>query len=190
MLPDKETAQRKLMEWDDLLHGYSLPQWENFPTLSLYMDQVIYLLNQYLTLTPRAGEERAVTSAMINNYVKLKIIPPPVKKRYSRTHLAYLMMVCALKQSISTAEIRRLLPLNLSEDDLQAVYLEFITVFGEEKDRFRERLRDNAAAVLAEDGPSVSRLILQAAVSANLSQSLAEQLLALSDSLPAEEEQK
>ena len=27
---------------------------------------------------------------MINNYVKMRIMPPPVKKKYSREHLAYL----------------------------------------------------------------------------------------------------
>ena len=40
---------------------------------------------------------------MINNYVKLGMMSRPVKKRYSRAHLASLVMVCVLKQTISAA---------------------------------------------------------------------------------------
>ena len=40
----------------------------------------------------------------------MKVMPPPVKKRYSRVHLAYLVMICTLKQSLSISCIQRMLP--------------------------------------------------------------------------------
>ena len=117
MLFDKALVREKLLEWEETLLSYSLPEWDAFPTLPLYMDQVIFLLNQYLSPLPQEEAERQVTPAMINNYVKLKIIPAPVKKRYGRVHLSYLIMVCVMKQTLNTGEIRRLLPAAASEPD-------------------------------------------------------------------------
>ena len=85
---DKETLRQNLLQWEELLSHYSLPAWNALPALPLYMDQVVLLLNQYLTLLPEQAGEKQVTPAMINNYVKLKIIPPAIKKRYTRIQLA------------------------------------------------------------------------------------------------------
>ena len=95
MEAEKTLVREKFKEWERLLEEYRLPEWEDLPALPLYMDQVIYLMNRYLSPLPREAEQKAVTPAMINNYVKLGIIPRPVKKRYSRVHLAFLIMVCA-----------------------------------------------------------------------------------------------
>ena len=78
-----------------------LPRWEELPDLELYMDQVLALTERYLG----AGQ---ITASMVNNYVKLGVVPPPVKKRYSRAHLARLLEVCALKASLPIESIGRL----------------------------------------------------------------------------------
>ena len=104
--------------------AFTLPTWEEMPALPLYMDQVILLLNRYLRMAQDAAEERGVTPAMINNYVKQRLVPPPEKKRYGRRHLAYLTMVCLLKQSISTGEISKLLPVEPDEERTRALILE------------------------------------------------------------------
>ena len=69
------------------LQRYHLPRWEELPDIELYMDQVITLIERYLApLLEEADEEnnKIITSAMINNYVKLGIMPKPIKKRYER----------------------------------------------------------------------------------------------------------
>lgn len=43
---------------------------------------------------------------MINNYVKLKLIPKPDKKKYGREHLAYLVAITILKQVLTIPEVR------------------------------------------------------------------------------------
>ncbi len=179
-MPDeKALVKEKLLEWEGLLNAYVLPEWDAFPALPLYMDQVIYLMNQYLSLLPKEGEEKLVTPAMINNYVKLKIIPPPVKKRYGRVHLAFLVMVCVLKQSVNTSEIRKALPLGLAEQEVQALYGGFTQVFCQEKAAFIHTVRAAAEPIFQKDGLPVTRLIFQAATSANLSRLLAQQVLGL-----------
>lgn len=98
----------------------TVPSWNQLPAIDLYMDQVIILLNQYVnTNTP-------ITQSMINNYVKLKAIPAPVKKRYSKIHLAYLIIFCTLKQTLSISTIQKIMPVDLTEQQVIKVYNSFI----------------------------------------------------------------
>jgi hypothetical protein len=46
----------------------------------------------------------------VNNYVKQRLLPPPVNKKYSRKHLALLIMICTFKQSLSMAAVSKMLP--------------------------------------------------------------------------------
>lgn len=120
-----DPAQR-LTEWLDKLEKFDLPDWEHLPQLDLYMDQVILLLTRYLSPLDMSGEEKAITASIINNYVRMKVMPPPVKKRYSRGHLAYLIIICTLKQSLSISCIQRMLPEDHSEAAAQALYEDFV----------------------------------------------------------------
>ena len=72
------------------------------------MDQVITLINRYIGgMTPDG--DTLITSSMINNYVKNGILPCPVKKRYSRTHLSRLIIICILKPVLSITAIGTLI---------------------------------------------------------------------------------
>lgn len=66
-----------------------------------------------------------LTSSMVNNYVKQKIVSPPVNKKYSRRHLAYLMVVCILKKVFSIAEICRMITIQIESHPLEATYDRF-----------------------------------------------------------------
>jgi len=120
-----DPAQR-LVEWLDKLERFDLPDWDSLPQLDLYMDQVILLLNRYLAPLDLYGEEKTITASIINNYVRMKVMPPPVKKRYSRVHLAYLVIICSLKQSLSISCIQRMLPEDHSEEAAKALYQDFV----------------------------------------------------------------
>lgn len=102
---------------------FSMPAWDELPDLELYMDQVITLITKYLGGFSKVTEnEKIITSSMINNYVKLGTIPPPIKKRYSRVHLAYLLMVCTLKQTLDMSTIQKLIPVGIPEERVQELY--------------------------------------------------------------------
>lgn len=87
---------------------YSLPRWNDLPDIELYMDQVITLLNKYIENFSLEGEV-LLTPSMINNYVKHGIIPSPNKKRYSRVHLARLIIICIMKPVLPISSIAQLL---------------------------------------------------------------------------------
>ena len=120
MYINKENLSKAFENLEKIKSINSIPSWEKLPAIELYMDQVIILLNQYVnTSIP-------ITQSMINNYVKLKAIPAPVKKRYSKIHLAYLIIFCTLKQTLSISTIQKIMPVDLSEEQVIKVYEAFI----------------------------------------------------------------
>lgn len=92
-------------EWASQLENLHIPRWSAFPDIELYVEQVVSLVEKYTGIFFDDGET-AITRAMINNYVKLKLIPPAAKKKYNRIHLAYLITITILKQVITIPEIR------------------------------------------------------------------------------------
>ncbi len=105
-----------------------LPRWSELPDLELYMDQVLSLVERYLGAYP-GFDRKGLTAAMVNNYVKLGVMPPPAKKRYTRTHLAYLIMICVLKASLPIDVIRDLLAQSVVNEDKESVYDGFCETF-------------------------------------------------------------
>ncbi len=85
-----------------------LPRWDELPDIELYMDQVITLMGKYFGwLSPQ--DEPVLTPSMINNYVKIGIIPAPIKKKYSRTHLFRLIIICVMKRVLPINDISALI---------------------------------------------------------------------------------
>ena len=126
MLYNTEGTGRRLEDWREGLARFDLPDWEALPQLDLYMDQVLLLLGRYLGPVNAERDERFITASIINNYVRMKIMPPPVKKKYSRVHIAYLVIICSLKQSLSISSIQRLLPEDWSEETAREAYAQFV----------------------------------------------------------------
>lgn len=105
------------------LCAFHCPRYEELPTIELYMDQVIQILSH--TITALFGPEDAVTNAMINNYVKHKVIPAPVKKKYSRDHICRLLFICILKRVFAISEISALLNVQQDTCELSRAYNTF-----------------------------------------------------------------
>lgn len=180
---DSQQLTKMFEEWRKWTSERSLPEWSDFPTLELYMDQVTVLINRYLeAFESDRNSDSAVTPAMINNYVKMKIIPPPVKKRYTRIHLAYLVMVCTLKQTLSMEMIRRLLPTDLGEDEVRQTYQTFVSNQKKTARVLFELLDKTVLFELAEKQEGDIRdLVLHSAVFSNLSRSLTRRLLLMAE---------
>lgn len=183
MMHDKALVTEKLRKWERFLQEYALPTWDMLPGIDLYMDQVIVLLTQYLNFLPREdGGENVTTPAMINNYVKMKVLPPPVKKRYSRVHLAYLIIVCMLKQTLGIALVQQILPCDASEEKVHAVYDAFARMHKVVSTTFATQVRAAATPVLLSaepDDSAVGCLILQSAIAASLFKLLTEKVISL-----------
>lgn len=90
------------IEWLEKMHSFNLPRYEDLPVIPLYLDQVLEYINAYLE--PLLHESK-LTSAMINNYVKQKLMPAPFKKKYMKDHLAYIITITVLKQVTNISNI-------------------------------------------------------------------------------------
>ncbi|MGK0551624.1 DUF1836 domain-containing protein [Enterococcus faecalis] len=96
-----------LREWGVGLTDVHLPRWHELPDIELYMDQVITLIEKYLSPFITMEKHTLLTSSMVNNYVKQGLIPAPIKKRYNRKHLAFLIAITLLKQVLTIPEIKQ-----------------------------------------------------------------------------------
>ena len=186
MTYDKDLIAAKLRRWEKYLLNYRLPDWEEIHDIGLYMDQVVTLLKQYLDyLPPELKEEQVITPAAINNYVRKKIMPEPVKKKYYRSHIAYLIMICTLKQCMSIATLQTMIPMGLSEEELRQTYTAFATRHRASALFFIEQVREVAAGILDHaEQTDISTtdtvdLITTSAVVSGFARLLAEKLLLL-----------
>lgn len=105
----------------DALCQFHCPRWDELPPLDLYLDQVLMVLCDSLRpIIP--DESTAITSTMVNNYVKQKVVAPSIKKKYTRRHISQLMMVTLLKRTLSIAEVSTVLIDELQKRDMPEVY--------------------------------------------------------------------
>lgn len=180
---DSRLVAGKLRRWSHYIRHYQLPAWDQIPTLGLYMDQVLTLLSGYLPFLPRKDKDEAIiTTSAINNYVRMKLMPAPEKKKYDRIHIAYLIMICALKQSLTMSEIQHILPNGLSEDEVKDTYGEFIRQYTSSAQLFVAMVERMAAQLLESDESdqaSVNSFVLSNGVMTNFSRLLTTKLLDL-----------
>lgn len=156
-------TQRKVLED---LGRRSLPQWEELPDLELYMDQVLSLVGRYLP----GGEDKGLTASMVNNYVKQKVLPPPVNKRYGRGHLAALLMLCTLKSVMPISAVQQLFESWGGAEGLEPLYADFRRQYAQANSAVASRLGQLA-------GEDARRVFLSSALASQSAQSLAMELL-------------
>ena len=122
---DEQELQRAMESFIASLAQPSIPHWDALPDLDLYMDQVIAFMEKYLSLFGDS-RDKLITPSMINNYVKLGVLPPPVKKKYNREHLARLMTICMLKQVLPIPVLAHLNDRIAAHSSLSTVFDQFV----------------------------------------------------------------
>ncbi len=82
---------------------------EDIPDIDLYMDQVTTFMDEHLAVSKRRPEDKVLTKTMINNYAKNDLLPPPVKKKYSKEHIIALIFIYYYKNVLSIGDIHAIL---------------------------------------------------------------------------------
>lgn len=108
----------------------------DIPNIDLYMDQVTTFMDKNFRKTTRyPGNDKVMTKTMINNYAKNDLLPPPVRKKYSREHILILIFIYYYKGFLSISDIQTLLgPITDKffhkgeEFDIQSVYEEVFQI--------------------------------------------------------------
>ena len=119
---------------------------ESIPNIDLYMDQITTFMDTQLAASKRHPDDKILTKTMINNYAKNNLLPPPVKKKYSKEHILMLIFIYYCKGMLSINDIQTLLnPLaeryfqKTSEPNLSSIYEE---VFGMEEEQIAGLKKD------------------------------------------------
>lgn len=105
----------------ELARTYHCPRWNELPAVPLYMDQVITVVKDALSIFSD-DDEALVTPAMINNYVKQKLIEPAEKKKYGRHQVSRLIVVNLFKQVFSMQEILQVISALVGTYGIEAAY--------------------------------------------------------------------
>lgn len=115
-----------LHDFEAFVQTLHFPRYCELPAIELYMDQVLtYVDDQLRPLLPEG--EKLLTSSMVNNYVKQKLIPMPTHKRYGREHVALLIFICLMKRSVSMSDIQRLFAVQAAASSTERAYDFFCT---------------------------------------------------------------
>lgn len=190
MFYDKELIAHKLLRWEQVISHFMLPEWDTIPDIGLYMEQVIVLLSQYLELISAFDDKskdpdddsKVFTAAAINNYVRLKIMPAPIKKKYYRVHIAYLIMIFTLKQSVSINVLKEIVPTGLSDEDVKKIYSDYCDTYHNVSLYYIDTVRRHAGSILDEnnaDSNFVEKFVIHEALSAGFSRILTEKVVNL-----------
>ncbi|MBQ4467242.1 MAG: DUF1836 domain-containing protein [Firmicutes bacterium] len=155
------------------------------------MEQVVTYIRNSLKYLERSPEEDSViTASAINNYVRKKFMPQPVKKRYYRTHLAYLLILCALKPSLSISEIQAIVPMDISEDDLHSFYEAFIQQHKRAADFFINRVERLKKLVVRDEflgnafQDPATEIIVDVALISSFTKALSDKMFVIEDGVP------
>lgn len=105
----------------DMIH-FHCPRSSELPHLELYMDQVISFINETLNCCYLDEDDKILTPAMINNYVKQGIVSPSKNKKYTPHHLMYLIVVCVFKKMLSIPEICSLIRIQIESYPIETAY--------------------------------------------------------------------
>ena len=144
---------------------------QDIPNIDLYMDQVTTFMDKNLRKSSRYPEnDKVMTKTMINNYAKSDLLPPPIKKKYSKEHVLVLIFIYYYKGILSINDIQTLLqPITTQffqtegEFDIASVYDE---VFGLEKEQIDALKKDvmekyEYSTKTFEDAPEESKEFLK-----------------------------
>lgn len=110
---------------EENISNFYIPRWEELPDTNFYLDQVINYLDIYFNNYLSDETNKVITKTMINNYVKYGVLNPPINKKYNKTNLAYLFVICILKHIYSISDIKKLIKLALDTSPIEISYNKF-----------------------------------------------------------------
>lgn len=143
----------ELNKWLETLKGSTLPNYDDLPDVSLYMEQIVSYIDNILQPYSR-DEQKMITSFMVNNYVKAKIIDAPTYKRYDKNQVSYLIAVCLLKQITSMSNLAVLLDKDNFNSTNGEMYDSLVSIHANLKDSIINKTLNNLERIEKGDKPT------------------------------------
>jgi hypothetical protein len=172
-MSEKNDTIDKILAWSREIRTSNAVEWDRLPEIYLYMDQVLTYMNKQLRLYERNENESLLTSSMINNYVKDGVLPRPEQKKYSREHLAILLVICMLKQVLSIQDISSLVRTLLKDASQSEMYNRFC----EAQSAALQQVCDRVEKAAPKGEAELTRLAIELSVEANARRTASERIL-------------
>ncbi|MDO5708016.1 MAG: DUF1836 domain-containing protein [Andreesenia angusta] len=110
------------------LNRVKLPRWDEFPEFGIYRDQLISIVNSSIDNVLYIEENTLLTKSMLNNYVKWKMIPKPIKKKYYKNHIAFCIVISCFKPILTIANINKGIKLQTRIESEENAYNRFCNI--------------------------------------------------------------
>ena len=121
------SIKQELSDFSSTLGSYKTEGWINFPSIDLYMDQVVTYLERLLNIFSNVDDtSKVITSSMVNNYVKEGYLKRPLNKKYDKVHLVTLYIMSMLKPILPIPLIAKSLS-NFENEQKYQIFFEELT---------------------------------------------------------------
>ena len=120
----------ELYEYAKALANVKLIRWQDMPEFSIYSDQLLQLVRDELSFMSFNGDV-LVTKSMVNNYVKWGMMPKPVKKKYDKLQIVYVLVITILKPIMPIMKIKEGIQLQTLIEGHENAYNSFCCAFEE-----------------------------------------------------------
>lgn len=168
-----------LTNWLSELENFRFPDYERFPDIDLYMDQVITYLDHNLSIFQTSSLDKQITSSMINNYVKGNVITAPISKKYNKEHLALIEETFALKQVLSISEIKQILNTMYEDENNSEAFNSFKKIYTQKNDAACQEAKQQIKNTKENDKKDLTEVALNLATTANAYITIAKRILFL-----------
>lgn len=111
---ESETAKK--------LAHYKLPRYEELTKYNIFMNQLVDILDEHLSVFALPTEGKILTPSMINNYVFKHVVIPPNQKKYNRDHIAYLIAVGIMKQVLPISDVTTIINGQVEQYNIAVAY--------------------------------------------------------------------
>ena len=125
LLYDEIMKQDMYEKVQEGLAEFRLPRYKEITDVGLYLEQTVKLVNT--ALSPLG--EPSLTTSMVSNYVKQKLLANPIKKQYYVDHIATVFIIAVLKMAVALDDIRPALEELQGRGDMRAAYDAFCSEF-------------------------------------------------------------
>ncbi len=172
-------VNKSLDKWLDEIEGQNLPDYDKLPDIELYMEQLLTYLERESRVLQKNQNDKQITSSMINNYVKHKIVSAPKAKKYSREQLSLLNELIYLKQVLSLPEIKQILDIEYQDSEYKVEYNKYLDVNNNSFNEAIKETKNSLKSCKENDEKDLTDLALKLAAKANAYATVSKRILYL-----------
>lgn len=168
----------ELYEYSKIMSEVKLTLWDNLPDFAIYCDQLLQIVTDEISFM-QIDDEKLITKSMVNNYVKWGMMPKPVKKKYEKIHIAYVIVITILKQILPISKIKDGIQLQVAlQGNEKTAYDSFCEAFEESMRKvFVPILEKSSPYVLEEREIKYEKLAISSITTALSNKMLTEKII-------------